>query len=86
MPDTLIDTLLDTAVSIDTFSQAAYRSASPRWLIWIILLAINVLFAFWGYMVGRRKGHGALGAVLGLFLGVIGIIIIYAIRGRSQSE
>jgi hypothetical protein len=29
-----------------------------------------------GYVIGRAKGRGALGAVLGVFLGVIGVVII----------
>jgi hypothetical protein len=28
------------------------------------------------YMIGRSKGHGALGAVLGACLGIIGVVVI----------
>jgi len=50
------------------------------------LLVLLVILAFWiapiviGAQIGSRKGHQALGLVLGLLLGWIGVIIIALVR------
>lgn len=52
---------------------------------WHVLLLV-VILAFWivpvivGAQIGRGKGHAALGLVLGLLLGWIGVIIIALVR------
>ena len=55
--------------------------------ILVVFLAIALFVAVKGgvgYLIGRGKGKGGLGFVLGLFLGIIGWIIIAVIPGESQ--
>jgi hypothetical protein len=56
---------------------------------WHLLLLLLIL-AFWiapvavGAVIGGNKGHQALGVVLGLLLGWIGVIIIALVRPAQQ--
>jgi hypothetical protein len=36
-----------------------------------------------GYLIGKNKGLGGLGAVLGFFLGIIGWIIVAVMKPRN---
>src|SRR5215469_7998992 len=59
--------------------------AVPMIAPWHVLLLLMIL-AFWiapvivGAQIGSRKGHQALGLMLGLLLGWIGVIIIALVR------
>ena len=54
--------------------------------------AFAVLFLFFlagpvvGYLIGRRKGHPVLGAVLGLFFGILGWIVMAVIPRTVEAE
>src|SRR5262249_44476054 len=55
-------------------------------LVVLFIIVIVVLFKGGiGYLIGKRKGKGALGFMLGLFLGIIGWIIIAVIPGETPS-
>ncbi|OKS89059.1 SHOCT domain-containing protein [Mucilaginibacter polytrichastri] len=46
-----------------------------------IILFIWLLFALWGYNAGKERNIGSTtGLLLGLFLGFIGVIIVYCSR------
>lgn len=45
-----------------------------------------ILFAVIGYNIGDRKGLGALGAVLGLVLGIFGVLIIAVIPAKDKPK
>lgn len=47
-----------------------------------ILLALAALFAALGYFVGRTKGRPDEGAVLGLVLGPLGLLIILLVEDK----
>lgn len=51
---------------------------APEIILILIALGLFVLFPVWGYRAGSKRTVGPVGGVLlGLFLGIIGIIIIY---------
>ena len=55
-------------------------------LVILVVIAFVILFKGGiGYLIGTRKGKGGLGFVLGLFLGIIGWIIIAVIPGDSPA-
>jgi len=46
--------------------------------IWIVSFLINLLIAFWAGKVGERNGRSFwLCALVGFFLGLIGVLIVY---------
>ena len=45
----------------------------------IMALIMGLVFASIGYSVGGKRGHPGLGAVLGFFLGIIGLLILLVI-------
>jgi hypothetical protein len=49
---------------------------------WIIVLVALVVMPGIGYLIGRPKGLGLAGLLLGLFLGPIGWIITAVLRPR----
>ena len=52
---------------------------APEIILILIVLGIFVLFPVWGYRAGATRAVGSTGGLLlGLFLGVLGIIIVYA--------
>jgi len=60
-----------------------HRGDSAQVLIILLVIVFVVLFKGGiGYLIGRNKGKGGLGFVLGLFLGIIGWIIIAVIPGE----
>jgi hypothetical protein len=50
----------------------------------LIGVAIHVGIVIWCYMVGKRKGQELVGLLLGIFLGWIGLIIIYVLPDQSK--
>lgn len=51
---------------------------TPEIIIILLFLAFYVIFPIWGYKEGSKRTIGAtLGLLLGVFLGFIGIIIVY---------
>ncbi len=60
------------------------NSSSPV-LGLIVWAVVWLFFTFCSYNVGKKKGRGGLGFVLGCFLGLLGLIIISCMsRSRSQ--
>jgi hypothetical protein len=55
---------------------AATSSSAPPAFGLFIWASIWLFFTFCGYNIGKKKGRGALGLVLGAFLGLIGLFII----------
>lgn len=59
----------------------------PEIIIIGIILCFYLVFPVWGYMAGRKRTAGPiLGLLLGVFLNVVGIIIIYCtpkVNGQS---
>lgn len=52
---------------------------APEVILILIVLGFFVLFPIWGYNAGSKRTIGAVGGLLlGLFLGIIGILIIYS--------
>ena len=49
-----------------------------------VILAVWVACAFFGALIGSSKGQGVAGFLLGLFLGVIGIIIVIFLKPADQ--
>ena len=50
-----------------------------------LLLIIWAAFGLWGYAVGAKKDKAVLGLALGFFLGIIGVLIIYFIKGDKAT-
>ncbi|WP_426669333.1 SHOCT domain-containing protein [Mucilaginibacter sp. McL0603] len=51
---------------------------APEIILILIVLGLFALFPVWGYRAGSKRTVGPVGGLLlGLFLGLIGIIIIY---------
>ena len=49
----------------------------------VLILFVGVVGPVVGFLIGKPKGHGVLGAVLGCFLGLIGWIIIAVIPAKK---
>lgn len=52
----------------------------------IILLIAAFIMGFIGYHIGKTKGRGSLGVVLGLILGPIGWIIVLLMPAVSKGD
>lgn len=51
---------------------------APEIIILGIILFFYLIFPIWGYMAGKKRTAGPiLGLLLGVFLNIVGIIIIY---------
>lgn len=50
-----------------------------------VVLVITVICGVAGHAIGRPKGRATEGALLGIFLGVIGLIIVAFMRPRSPA-
>jgi predicted amidophosphoribosyltransferase len=44
-----------------------------------------LFFVFTAWLIGRRKGQGALGMILGFLLGPIGVLAICFTRGNRKA-
>jgi hypothetical protein len=53
---------------------------------WTLGGIIHLIAIIWATVVGSQKGHGFLGFILGLFLSLIGVLIIYLIGPRQYSR
>ena len=51
----------------------------------IIGIVAGVVFGLVGWAVGRSKGLGGIGFLLGFFLNILGVIIIFFMGGDSSS-
>ncbi len=51
----------------------------------VVGLVLGVVFGLVGWAVGRPKGLGGLGFILGFFLSILGVIIIACMGGGSSS-
>jgi hypothetical protein len=54
--------------------------------IWVIYAIVWILFGYFGYLIGKPKGRETAGALLGFFLGIIGIIIVAVLPKRKELE
>jgi len=52
-------------------------------LIILVAVGLQVLIVIWAYKVGKRKGQELVGLLLGIFLGWIGLIIVYVLPDES---
>ena len=60
---------------------------APEIILILIALGIIVLFPVWGYRAGSTRAVGPVGGLLlGLFLGPLGIIIIYAMGAKKAYD
>ncbi len=51
---------------------------APELILILLILGMIFIFPVWGYNEGSKRSIGAVGGLLlGLFLGIFGIIIIY---------
>lgn len=89
MEQTLIDSLADTltGIAVDTYqvTEPLVQKRSP-WIMWVILLCLMLTTGLIGYFIGKKKGRGGLGFVLGFFLNWIGLIIIAVITRKSTDR
>lgn len=49
-------------------------------------VVMSLLCAGIGYWIGEKKGRGVIGAVLGLILGIIGLVIILLIPAKHDDS
>lgn len=49
-----------------------------------IILVATVVFGAIGYLVGRRKGRGTEGLILGFLLGIIGLVILAFLKPKQM--
>jgi len=60
---------------------------APEIILILIVFGSWFLFGFWGYYVGKDRSVGPIGgALLGIFLHFIGIIIVYASSKKVTFE
>jgi|SRR5476651_159341 len=60
---------------------------TPEIILIIVVLLLCALPAIWGYREGEKRTTGAIGGLLlGLFLGFIGIIIIYCMPKIEEQQ
>jgi hypothetical protein len=52
----------------------------------VIVLVLGLIAGAAGYLIGDYKRRPVLGAVLGFFLGLIGIAVIAIIPARKRSQ
>jgi len=58
---------------------------APEIILIIIALGLLLLFPIWGYNAGSKRTVGPVGGLfLGLFLGLIGIIIVYCTNSVDE--
>jgi hypothetical protein len=55
-------------------------------LIILVAVGLQVLIVIWAYKVGKRKGQELVGLLLGIFLGWIGLIIVYVLPDESKPQ
>ncbi len=51
----------------------------------VIGIGATVGFTVWAYSIGKKKGRPGLGVVLGLFLGWVGVLIMYLLPDESRT-
>lgn len=51
-----------------------------------VVLVVTVICGVAGHAIGRTKGRGTEGALLGIFLGVIGLLIVAFMRPRYPAD
>lgn len=49
------------------------------WLAWI------VVFTWAGYTIGKPKGLSTEGLVLGFFIGIFGVLVVYMLPAKVQA-
>jgi len=54
--------------------------------ITLVAVGLHVLIVIWCYKVGKRKGQELAGLLLGIFLGWIGLIIVYVLPDESATN
>jgi uncharacterized membrane protein YfcA len=52
----------------------------------LVVLIFTVVFALIGYRVGVWKGRPSLGALLGMFLGLIGVVIMLCVPKTQEAR
>ena len=66
-------------------AQQTSGGLTDNWIVLVFPLWF-VLSTIVGYMIGRSRGRGALGAVLGFFLGWVGWIIAAVVARSPEAE
>jgi len=67
------------------------EEAWPSAIGWLVLLGligivVHVFTVIWAYRVGKRKGQELVGLLMGIFLGLLGLIIIYLLPDESKPQ
>ena len=58
---------------------------APELILIFIALFLIVIFPVWGYREGAKRSVGATGGLLlGLFLGIIGVIIVFCTKRLDE--
>lgn len=50
-----------------------------------IIITLGLIGGVWGWAIGNRKGRALDGALLGLFLGFIGVLIAWGLRPETDA-
>ena len=54
--------------------------------VFTLVLIVPAVFAYCGWLIGKSKGRGCLGLLLGLFLGPLAILTIGFIQAKDLSK